>query len=119
MQLQCRQVNEIVGHIIGTFCSYNPDNFFIIDIHPYKFIEEFVWLILTFLSSSSIILAWLSKKLISHDNPGISLIIASETTAAALNSDTPFDSLDSKTITSKFIHAPGLIIRQEFQLQHH
>ena len=38
---------------------------------------------------------------ISHDNPGISFIIASETAAADLNSEDSFNIFPSKTMTSK------------------
>jgi hypothetical protein len=43
----------------------------------------------------------------SQDKPGNNFIIVSDIAAAPLNSDTSFNDSTSKTIASKFVHAPS------------
>ena len=62
---------------------------------------------LSFLRFRSIVFAWPNKELISQDKPGTNFIIFSDIAAAPLNSDTSYNDSPSKTITSKFVHAPS------------
>jgi hypothetical protein len=76
-------------------------------IHLYKLMSGLFCSLRSFLRSRSIVFAWPNMELRSQDKPGTNFIIVSDTAAGPLNSDTSFDESTSKTIASKFVHAPS------------